>query len=155
MLSMLFLLGARGSYRPHSAWRGLRMENGGWRLRSIFYLQSSIFVADVTPYRLHLLSRDAAHFLIIEDVFAFLVFRGPQHGFRRVREITAAQVRGWIRLFPGDVVQNFEPELLQGVADAENDVVRPGHPNRAVRLEHALTASQPFGVEFVIQFRSA
>ena len=34
-------------------------------------------------------------------------------------------------------------------------MVRAGHPNRAVRLEHALTASQPFGVEFVVQFRSA
>jgi len=28
-------------------------------------------------------------------------------------------------------------------------------PNGAVQLEHALTASQPFGVEFVVQFRSA
>ena len=44
---------------------------------------------------------------------------------------------------------------MQGVADAEYDVVRAGHPNGAVRLEHALTASQPFGVEFVVQFRSA
>ena len=30
-----------------------------------------------------------------------------------------------------------------------------GHPNRAVRLQHTLTASQPFDVEFVVQFRSA
>ena len=70
-------------------------------------------------------------------------------------EVTAAQVRGRIGLFPGDVVQNLEPELLQGVADAENDVVRAGHPNRAVGFEYSLTASQPFGVEFVVQFRSA
>ena len=28
-------------------------------------------------------------------------------------------------------------------------------PNRAVRLEHALTAPQPFDVEFVVQFRFA
>ena len=33
--------------------------------------------------------------------------------------------------------------------------MRAGHPNRAVGFEHALTASQPFGIEFVVQFRSA
>ena len=88
-------------------------------------------------------------------MFALLVFRGPENRFCRVGEVTTTQVRGRIRLFPGDVVQNLEPELLQGVADAENDVVRAGHPDGAVGLEHALTSSQPFGVEFVVQFRSA
>ncbi len=88
-------------------------------------------------------------------MFAFLVFRGPEDRLRRVGEVTAAQVRGRIGLFPGDVVQNLVPELLQGVADAENDVVRARHPDGAVGLEHALTAPQPFGVEFVVQFRSA
>ena len=87
-------------------------------------------------------------------MFALFVFCGPEDRLGGVREVTAAQVRGRIRLFPGDVVQNLEPELLHRVADAENDVVRAGHPNGAVRLEHALTTSQPFGVEFVVQFRS-
>ena len=108
-----------------------------------------------SPNCFHLFAGDFPHFLVVEDVFAFFVFRGPEDGLRRVREVTAAQIRRRIRLFPGDVVENLEPELLQGVADAENDVVRAGHPNRAVRLEHALTPPQPFGVELVVQFRSA
>jgi hypothetical protein len=41
------------------------------------------------------------------------------------------------------------------IADAEYDVVRAGHPNRAVGFQYSLAASQPFGVEFVVQFRSA
>ena len=126
---------------------------GAFFITPLLQFSSTPFL--LPPHRLHLFSRDAAHFLVIEHVFAFLVFRGPQDGLRRVREVTATQVRGRIRLFPGDVVQNLVAELLQGVADAENDVVRAGHPNRAVRLEHALTPSQPFGVELVVQFRSA
>ena len=41
------------------------------------------------------------------------------------------------------------------IADGENDVMRAAHPNRAVGFENALTASQPFEIEFVIQFRAA
>ena len=106
------------------------------------------------PYCLHLLSRDAAHFLIIEDVFAFLVLGGPEDGLGRVGEVTAAQVRGRVGFFPGDVVQNLEPELLQGVADAEYDVVRASHPDGAVGFQYFLAAKQPFAIEFVVQFRS-
>ena len=60
-----------------------------------------------------------------------------------------------IGFFPGDVVQDFVAELLQGVADGKNDVMRAAHPNRAVGLEHALASQKPFAVELVVQFRSA
>jgi hypothetical protein len=73
-------------------------------------------VFDASPHRLHLFPCHLPHFLVIEDVFAFLVLGGPQHRLRRVGEVTAAQVRRRVRLFPGDVVQNLEPELLQGVS---------------------------------------
>lgn len=107
------------------------------------------------PDRLHLFTRHRLHRLVIEDVFASLVLGGPENRFGRVRKIPTRQIRRRIGFFPGDVIENLEPELLHGVANTENDVVRAGHPDRAVRLENTLTALQPFRVEFVIQLRPA
>ena len=39
-----------------------------------------------------------------------------------------AQNRRRVGFFPRDVVEDFETKLLHRVADAENDVVRAGHP---------------------------
>ena len=95
------------------------------------------------------------HGLIIEDVLALLVLGGPEDGFGGVGEVAAAQVGGRIGFFPGDVVENLAAELLQGVADGEDDVVGAGDPEGAVGLEDALAAAEPFGVELVVQFRAA
>ena len=70
-------------------------------------------------------------------------------------EVAAAQVGRRIGFFPGDVVEDFEAELLHGVADAEDDVVRAGDPDGAVGFQDALAAFEPFGVEFVHHFHRA
>ena len=62
---------------------------------------------------------------------------------------------GRIGFFPGDVVEDLEPELLQGEADGEDDVMGAGDPEGAVGLEDALAASEPFGVELVVPFPAA
>ena len=65
-------------------------------------------------------------------------------------KVAAGEVRGRVGLFPGDGVEDFEAELLHGVANRKYDVVGAGHPNGAIGLENALVAAQPFGVELVI-----
>ena len=46
-------------------------------------------------------------------------------------------------------------ELLHGVPDGKDDVLRAAHPEGAVGFEDALAAFKPFGVELVIEFRPA
>jgi len=107
------------------------------------------------PNGFHLLAGDGFHVFIVKDMFALLILGGPENGFGAVGEVPATQVGRRVGLFPGDVVENLEPELLHRVADAEDDVVRAADPDGAVGLEDALAASQPFGVEFVIEFGAA
>ena len=95
------------------------------------------------------------HVLVIEVVFRFPGFGGPDDSFGGVGEVTAAQVGGRIGFLPGDVVEDFEPELLHSVADGENDVMGAGDPDGAVGFEDALAASEPFGVELVVFLRAS
>ena len=67
-------------------------------------------------------------------------------------EVSAGEVGRRIGLFPSDVVENLEAELLQGVADGEDYVKGTADPYGAVRLEYSLAAAEPFEVEFMIEF---
>ena len=70
-----------------------------------------------TPNRFHLFASDLPHFLIIKNVFGLFILRRPQNSFCRVREITAGKIWRRVGFFPRDVVEDFEAELLHGVAD--------------------------------------
>lgn len=83
-----------------------------------------------------------------------LVFRGPENRLGGVGEVAAGEVGRRVGLFPRDVVEDFEAELLHGEADGEDDVVRAGDPDRAVGLEDALAAGEPFAVEVVVLVRA-
>jgi len=108
------------------------------------------------PNSFHLLAHIfLPHRLIIEAVLALFVLRRPQDRLRRVGEVATRQIRRRIRLFPRDVVQDFEPELLHRIADGKNDMLRARDPDRAIGLEHALASAQPFGVELMVQLRPA
>lgn len=131
-------------------------DEGDWFLSGVF----PVNLLGLTgrwhfPHCFHLLTSDTLHRLVIEEVFALFGFGGPEDGFGGVGEVTAAQVGRWIGFFPGDVVEDFEAELLHGVADAEDDVVRARDPDGAVGFQDALAAFEPFGVEFVVEFGAA
>ena len=83
------------------------------------------------PDGFHLFAGDGAHGGVVEDVFGFFGFGGPEDGFGAVGEVTAAQVGRRIGFFPSDVVEDFIAELLQGVADAEDDVMGARNPDGA------------------------
>ena len=86
----------------------------------------------------------------MERVAALLVLCGPNDRFRRMGEIPARKIRRRIGLHPGDVVQQFEAELLHGKADRMNHMARPANPNLAVGLERALARREPRTIEFVV-----
>lgn len=88
-------------------------------------------------------------------MFTLLILRRPQNGFGGMGEIAAAQVGRRIGFFPRNVVEDFVAELLHGVADGKDDVMRAADPDGAVGFQNALAAFEPFGVEFVIKFRAA
>jgi len=108
------------------------------------------------PHAFHLLAAvGLAHQVIVEAVFALFVLSRPENGLSRMRKIPARKIWGRVRLFPSDVVQNFEPQLLHRVANGEDDMLGAADPNGAVRLEDALAATKPFKIEFVIEFGAA
>lgn len=108
------------------------------------------------PHRFHLLAAvGAAHEVVVEAVFAFLIARGPEEGLGGVGEVAAGKVGRRVGLFPGDVVEDFEPQLLQRVPNGEDDVQGAADPEGAMGLEDALAASKPFAVEFVVEGRPA
>ena len=109
----------------------------------------------IAPDGFHLFAGDGLHGGVVEGVPALLVFGGPEEGFGAVGEVAAGKVGRRVGFFPGDVVEQLEAELLQGVADGEDDVQRAGDPEGTVGLEHALAAAQPFEVERVVQLRPA
>ena len=55
-----------------------------------------------------------------------------------------------IGLFPSYGINDLEPHRLQGETEAEDDVVRAGDPDGAIRLEDAARLLQPPDVESVI-----
>lgn len=108
------------------------------------------------PNVLHLLvAVDALHVGVIEAVAALLVLSGPENRLGGVREVAAGEVGRGIGLLPRDLVEHFHAELLHGVTDGEDDVVRAADPHCAVGLEQGLAALEPFGVEFVVEFGAA
>ncbi len=82
----------------------------------------------------------------------FLSRRGPDDGFGGVGEIAAREIGRRVGLDPGNVVEEFEAELLHGEADGMNDVGGAADPDGAVGLEYALAGSEPGAIEFVIDF---
>ena len=87
-------------------------------------------------------------------MFAFFGLGCPNNGLGGVRETATAEVWWWVRFFPCNVVKNSEAELLHGVTDAKNDVLRTSHPNRAIGFQDALATLQPRAVEVVVLFRA-
>mgnify|MGYP007073200654 CR=1 FL=1 len=106
------------------------------------------------PDRFHLFAGNLSHLVVVEDVLGFFVFRCPENRFRGVRKVAATQVWRRIRFFPSDIVEDLEAQLLHGITDGENDVVRAADPDSAVGLENALAAVKPFAVEVVVFVRA-
>jgi hypothetical protein len=92
---------------------------------------------------------DFAHELVIEFVAGLFVARGPDDGFGGVSEVTAGEIGGRIGLDPGNVVEEFEAELLHGEADGMNDVGGATDPEGAVGFEDTLAGGEPGGVELM------
>ena len=65
-------------------------------------------------------------------------------------EIAAGKVGRRIGLYPGNVVQKFEAELLHGEADGVDNVGGAGNPDGAVGFEYALAGGEPGEVEFMV-----
>lgn len=107
------------------------------------------------PDRLHLFAAiDVFHQFVMEGVAGLGVFGGPDNGFRRVGEIAAGEIGRRIGLYPGDVVEELEAELLHGEADGMDDVGGAGDPDGAVGLENALAGGEPGGVEDMVGVRT-
>ena len=68
-----------------------------------------------------------------------------------MREATTAKIRRGCRLFPHDVVQYPEPDLLHRHADAQVNVKRAADPNRSARFENPMAGGKPCTVELVIE----
>src|SRR5215211_382973 len=81
-------------------------------------------------------------------------FARPDQGFVRVGERRMQSVGRRVRLEPGNVVDDLEPQPLEREAYAEDDVVRTAHPQRAVGLENSPGRAQPPDVEVVILLQS-
>ncbi len=103
------------------------------------------------PYGFHLFAAgDLAHEFVIEFVAGLFVTRGPDDGFGGVSEIAAGEIGRRIGLDPGNVVEEFEAELLHGEADGMNDVGSAADPDACVGFEDALAGGEPGGVEFMV-----
>lgn len=105
------------------------------------------------PDGLHLLAAvGLLHKLVVEGVAGFFVASGPDDGFGSVGEIAAGEIGRRVGLDPGNVVEDFEAELLHGEADGMDDVGGAADPDGTVGLENALAGSEPGATEFVINF---
>src|SRR5262245_5910769 len=84
------------------------------------------------PDRFHLFATsELAHGGIIEVMLAFRILGRPQNGFCRVSEVAAGKIRRRIGLFPRDVVEDFEAQLLHRVTNRKDDMLRASDPNGA------------------------
>ena len=102
------------------------------------------------PDGFHLLAAiDFLHQLVVEGVARLLVLRSPNNCFSSVSEIAARKIGRRIRLYPGNVVEELEAELLHGEADGVDDVGGAGNPDGAVGFEDALAGSEPSAIKFV------
>ena len=98
---------------------------------------------------------DLLHQFVIEFVAGLFVARGPDDGFGGVGEIAAGEIGRRIGLDPGNVVKEFEAELLHGEADGMDDVAGAADPDGAVGLEDALAGGEPGRVELMIGIGAA
>jgi len=64
----------------------------------------------------------------------------------------AAEIWGWCRLFPDDIVQNPKIFLHEGHADAGVNVARARNPDCPGGFENPAAGANPLTVEFVIEF---
>ena len=105
------------------------------------------------PDGFHLLATvGLLHELVVEGVAGFFVASGPDDGFGGVGEIAARKIGRRVGLDPGNVVEEFEAELLHGKADGMDDAGGAADPDGAVGFENALAGSEPGAIEFVIDF---
>ena len=105
------------------------------------------------PDAFHLLAAIGfLHELVVEGVAALFVLGGPDDGFGGMGEIAAGEIGRRVGFDPGNVVEEFEAELLHGEADGMDDVGGTADPDGAVGLENALAGSEPGAIEFVIDF---
>jgi len=87
------------------------------------------------PDRFHLLAAIGfLHEFVIEGVSRLLAFRSPDDGFGSVGEIAARKIGRRIGFDPGNVIEQFEAELLHGETDAMDDMGGAGDPDGAIRF---------------------
>jgi len=94
------------------------------------------------------------HELVVEGVAGLFVLGGPDDGFGGVGEIAAGEIGRRVGLYPGNVVEELEAELLHGEADGMDDVGGAGDPDGAVGFQDALRGGEPGAVKFVDIFNS-
>ena len=121
----------------------------GWMLAEEFFSAASGGRTSQTLF-ICLPSVGFLHELVVESVAALFVFGGPDYCFGGVREIAAGKIGRRIGLDPGDIVEEFEFELLHGEADGMDYVAGAADPNRSVGFEDALAGCKPCAVEFMI-----
>src|SRR5687768_911183 len=92
----------------------------------------------------------AVYEVVVEGVARSASLSGPQQRFVGVGEGGVECVRGRVWLSPGNLVYELEFHRLQGETEAEDDVVRAGDPDGAIRFEDAARLLQPPDVEPVI-----
>jgi hypothetical protein len=92
----------------------------------------------------------AVYEVVVEGISRSACLACPQQCLVGVGKGGVEGVRGrvWLRLC--NLVNDLEPHRLQGETEAEDDVVRAGNPDGAVRLQDAGRLLQPPDVELVI-----
>ena len=88
--------------------------------------------------------------VVIEGWPRTLVAGRPDQRLMRIGEARALEVRHWVRLEPNNVVEQPEAEILKRRAEPEDVVIGADHPDRAVRLQHALAFGEPRAGELIV-----
>ena len=120
----------------------------GWMLAEEFFFAAG---REDFPDAFHLFAVVGfLHELVVEGVAALFVFGGPDNCFGGVGEIAAGKIGRRVGLDPGNIVEEFEFELLHGEADGMDYVAGAADPNRSVGFEDALAGCEPCAVEFMV-----
>lgn len=89
-----------------------------------------------TPDGFHLSVRGLLHHrFVIELVLGLETTSGPKNRLRGMCEVSTTQVRRWVWLFPGNLVQQFESQLLHHKSDRINNVPCTRYPDATIRLQ--------------------
>ena len=145
-------IGRANQYTVQQRFRLLRRM----RLVTVFVFEAFVPGADrqyPVAAHLHAFVQRFQRF-VVERVLGTFALGRPDHRLMRVGEPLATEIRHRVRFAPDDVVQNPVPSILQGRTHAENVVVRPNHPDRAIRLQQTMRGLQPFARELVIDTKA-